>query len=434
MILKKPRGGMWLDLQKSPADERPIAELKAPSKIYLPLRQFQGVLPVCCVSEGESVQVGKPVALAADGVSCSLHSPVSGIVAAITTYDHPLGGLSQMIVIQNDGRDMPFNSAKRAQPKGVEIIDAVRESAAVAASSYGPPLWAKLAALSGKKVKTIVINAVESEPFICSSQKIIEESPDRVAGGLTKIMECVRAKSAVLAISDDYPAEIVDGIVSSARLEGIMLKVAHIPQKYPLGMEKYLLQHIFKHEIEYSKLHDPSPEKLHAGFVSAEDCVNVYSAVNDGLPQISRVITVSGNAVENPQNLEVRIGTTVRDVLDHCGLAFDPDRVVLGSAMRGVAVSSLNTPITKSVTAVLALKALRGGMKKSICINCGKCVNVCPQGLLPNYIAMRAVKAEFDALRELHIKDCVECGLCAYVCPGRMPIVELIKNIKKAGL
>lgn len=436
MKYKNLRGGMWLELAKSPAVTRPVAELKAPLKIYLPLRQFKGSLPEFCVLKGSRVLMGQPVALAGDGDSCPLHSPVSGAVTEIKDCDHPLGGRSKMIVIENDGRDLPFEKtiAKSKNTKGAEIIEALKKAGTVSASGFEPPLWVKLETMARKKVKTIVINAVETEPYICSSQKILDEIPDSVAKGISLIMDCTGAKSAVLAISDDTPPEIVEGMKESAHLEGLKLKVAHIPQKYPLGNETYLLRELFRREIKNApEKSGESPVDLHVGFICAEDCANASNAVADGQPQLTRIITVAGDAVENPQNIEVRIGTTVRDVLDHCGLSFDPDRVVLGSAMRGVAVTDLNTPITKSVTAVLSLKASRGGFVKSQCINCGKCVKVCPEGLLPNYIAMRAVKADFNALNELHINDCIECGLCAYICPGRMPIVELIKNIKKAA-
>ncbi len=437
-MLKRPRGGLWLELKKLPAAQRPIAELKAPIRLFLPLRQFKGAVPKVCVNVGDSVLMGQPVAVAAEGLSNTLHSPVSGAVSAIAEYDHPIGGHSHMIVIENDGRDL--NYIKSFTPLSVksgreEIIEAVKNSGIVSAAELCAPLWVKLSGAAGKKVKTVVINAVEAEPYICSSQKIIEESPDSVAGGLSIIMKCLGATSAIIAVSDDIPSEIVDGMVAGAKLEGIVLKVAHIPQKYPLGIEYFLMRELFAHEIENApvQLRKFAPEDMHVSFFCAEDCFNVSRAASQGQPQVTRIITVAGDAVQNPQNLEVRIGTTVRDVLDFCGLKFEPDRIVLGSAMRGVAVTDLNTPITKSVTAVLALKAVHAGFSKSICINCGKCANVCPQGLLPNYIAMRAVKADFDSLRELHISDCIECGSCAYICPGRMPIVELIKNIKKAA-
>lgn len=440
LMIKGHRGGLWLELKKSPTAERPIGELRPSQRLYLPLRQFQGVLPNACVGVGDRVYMGQPVAAAAAGISCALHSPVSGVVESISEYDHPVGGKSQMIVINSDGQDTlykeNFQPKKENALKSADIIEAVKKAGVVSSGGYEPPLFVKLENMADKKVKTVVINAVETEPYICSAQKLIDENPDSIAGGLKLVMKCVGAAKAVLAISDDVPHEILKEMVESARLASVELTVAHIPQKYPYGNERFLAEELFSAEIsdKSAKNKGTSAGAPQAVFVSAHDCANVSRAVLEGGPQLTRVITVAGDAVKNPQNLEVRIGSTVRDVLDYCGLAFDPDRVVLGSAMRGVAVTSLSTPITKPVEAVLALKASRGASSRATCINCGKCVSVCPVGLLPNYIAMRAVKADFDALRELHISDCIECGSCAYICPGRMPIVELIKNIKKAAL
>lgn len=431
-MLRGPRGGLWLELKKSPASERPIAELHAPARLFLPLRQFQGSLPIPCVEAGDRVYMGQPIADAADGISCALHSPVSGVVTGVTDYDHPVGGRSQMIVIENDGRDLIYEKSAVSDPEkldGAGIIAAVKAAGVVSAGDFGPPLWVKLSELAKDKAGAVVINAVETEPYVCSSQKLMDENPDGVAKGLRFVMRCLGAERAMLAVGDDLPHETVQGMVESAHLEGVNLAVTHVPQKYPNGFERYLLAELFPHGDPEGA--DKAPE---VGFVCAQDCVNVQSAVAEGRPQLTRVLTVAGDAIKNPQNLEVRIGTTLRDILEYCGLSFDPDRLVVGSAMRGAAVTSLSVPVTKSVGAVLALKAVRGGLGKSICINCGRCVGVCPQGLMPNYIAMRAVKADFDALRGLHINDCIECGSCAYVCPGHMPIVELIKNIKKAAL
>lgn len=435
MMLKGLKGGLWLELRKSPAADRPISRLKAPQKLYLPLRQYKGDLPVLSVSVGDHVYMGQVVARAADGISCPLHSPVSGDVVSITGYDHVIGGVSDMIVIENDGRYTPFNNPlsnkKPEELNGEEIIDRVKSSGAVSSDDFGAPLWAKLNEMRENKVTTVVINAVETEPYICTSQKIIDESPDTIAEGLGFIMKLSGAQNAVLAISDDIPHEISRGMVESAHLAGIKLKTVHIPQKYPYGYEPFLLNEVFSQE-KYDVGKDKAKNNI--GVVSAYDCCNVRNAVCDGAVQITRIITVAGDAVEDPQNLEVPIGTAVSDILEHCGLSFDPDRVVLGGAMRGVAVTDISVPVTKTVGAVLALKAARRGLSKSLCINCGKCVSVCPQGLMPNYIARLAVKADIDALHGLHIDDCIECGSCAYICPGHMPIVELIKNIKKAAL
>lgn len=432
MMLRRPRGGLWLELKKTPAAERPIVELKAPTRLYLPLNQCGGSLPEVLVQEGSRVLMGQPIADAAGGDCCALHSPVSGTVESIKEYNYPIGGKSAMIVIENDGRDMPYKKSA-AHPKNTEeVISAIRNAGVVSSKGYELPLWTKIQKIADRNIKTVVLNVVETEPYVCASQKVMDEMPDEVAQGLGIIMKCAGAKKAILAVSDDIPGEIAKGMAESAHLAGVELTIAHIPQKYPNGNEQFLWRELFAHEIDAQiKKGGQAPEVY---FTYPQDCVNICRAVEDGTPQLTRVITVAGDAVENPQNLEVRIGTRIHDILDHCELSFDPDRVVLGSAMRGVAIQSLDTPVTKSVGAVLALKAASRKIAKSSCINCGKCVSVCPQGLLPNYIAMRAVKADVDALKDLHIDDCIECGLCAYICPGRMPIVELIKKIKKAAM
>lgn len=437
-MLKRPKGGLWLELNKLPTAQRPIDELKAPAKLYLPVKQHKGELSVLAVAKGDHVYKGQVIASGSDGVSCPLHSPVSGVVEDIDEYISQTGIKSDLIIIANDGLETlyPRFSNLSKKPTQEEILESVKLSGAVSADNEALPLWAKLKTMFDIKPKTIIVNAVETEPYICMSQKIIDETPDDVTTALSLIMNATGAVKVIVAISDDVPHEIANSFDENVNLAGLDVSVAHIPQKYPNGNERFLMRQIFGRKMaKLSKEQiEPNAENLHIGFLMPQDCLNIKLACSDGLPQTTRIITVAGDAVKNPQNLEVRIGTTVRDVLERCGLSYDPDRIVLGSAMRGVSVTSLDTPITKSVCAVLALKAVRGGLQKSICVNCGKCVSVCPQGLMPNYIAMRAVKADFDSLKELHISDCIECGSCAYICPGRMPIVELIKNIKKAAL
>lgn len=421
MILKKPRGGLWLELKKSPASEKPLAHLAAPAKIYLPIRQYQGDTAHFTVARGSRVLMGQPVSSGLSGGLLPLHSPVSGTVLSIVKCELANGSPADAAIIENDGKDTPFNNTYR---KGKNLIEKVMSAGVVCSGESGEPYWKKLKDISEHGASVVVINAVETEPFICASQKIIDEMPDETADGLNLIMKCAGAEKAILAAGDDIPREITDCMAESAKLKGIELSVAHIPQKYPNGNEKFLLRAVFAHEAG-------SGQGKSAFFTYPQDCVNVYKAA-EGAPQISRIITVAGDAVENPQNIEVMIGTRIGDVLDRCGLSFEPERVVVGSAMRGVAVQSLDIPVTKDVSAVLALKK-SGRIEKPICINCGKCVGVCPQGLLPNHIAMRAVKSDFGALNGLRIDDCIECGSCAYICPGRMPILELIKKIKKVS-
>jgi electron transport complex protein RnfC len=422
-------GGIWLELNKHPACDRPIESMPAPRTVYLPLRQHEGNPCVPTVKVGDAVKAGETIAAAGEGVSCPLQSPVSGTVREIAECSMPTGAASTMIVIDSDEREREYAHAGTEDTDSLteeNILDAAKDAGIASVSVFGPPLWARLEKMRDAEVDTLIINAVETEPYICSSQKIIDDYPDEVALGMSLMMRCVGADKGMLAVSDDIEPSVIDGMLESAHLAGPDLKLERIHQKYPSGFERYLIGLI----KENRKIRDPLDVK--AGFVYPEECMLLARMVTSGHPQTAKVITVSGDAVGNPQTMEVPLGTPVRDVLEHCGLIYDPERVVLGSPMRGVAITNLATPVTKQVTAVLALTPTKHSKLKSMCINCGKCVKVCPENLMPNYISMRAVIADIDACRSFMVSDCIECGACAYVCPGRVPIVELIKNIKKA--
>ena len=417
-------GGLWLDMQKHPACDRPIEILEAPKLVTLPLRQHVGLPCIPVVKKGSRVVVGQPVARAGEGISCGLHSPVSGVVKEVAV-DSP----SPKIVIENDGRDASYSLKAAADPdhmKPGEITAAAKEAAITSAGGMDRPFWYRLTQMAADQIDTVVLNAVETEPYISVSTKLLTENPEDVARGFSLVMQATGARNAVLAVGDDMEHDAVADIMQSYHLQGVDMDLHRVLPKYPAGNEKYLGPLLFGEK--------KGEEAVKAGYVLPEECVMLSRAVAYGMPQISKVITVAGTAVGNPQNMEVRIGTPIRVVLEHCGLIFDPDRVILGSTMRGTAVTSLDMPVTKDVTAVLALVTPKHDSLHPMCINCGRCVRVCPEKLMPNYIAMRAVLADFEACAALHIDSCIECGACAYICPGRMPIVELIKNIKKAAV
>lgn len=432
-MLKNMRGGIWLDLKKSPAVERPVEILPAPSRLYIPLIQFMGIKPRLLIKKGDRVQLGQPLAAAGQGMSEAVHAPVSGAVIDITEMDHPLCGKTPVVVLENDERDFPYEYKQQKKnilkTSGDEALSLIKKASIASAASFDISLADRLSSMKNKKIENLVLNAVETEPYICSAQKLLDEKPEEAAAGLLCMMKCTGAKNAVIAISHDA-GHSADDTISAARMLGINVRLARVHQKYPSGYPAYLLKLLTGKKLPEGQ----AVEGFGFGFVYAEECVNVQKAVEESEPQLTKVITVAGEAVGNPQNLEVKIGTTVKTVLEHCGMILEPEQVVLGSPMRGVAVSDLNIPVTKSVSAVLALTSKRSSREKSICINCGKCVKVCPQRLLPNYIAVSAVTADFEACKRFEIENCIECGSCAYICPGRMPIVELIKKIKKAGI
>lgn len=423
-MVKRGKVGLWLELRKQPAAERPIEEPTPPKRLIIPLNSNDGLL----LSRGAGVFMGQPIAQSADGTQ--ILSTVSGRIADTADYSFTGSSGETCVIIENDGRDTPYRSP---QPQNdAESLSAAQilyliTYASVTSFLDGTPLCSRLQIMAHSKIKTLVVNAVETEPYVCVSQKIMDESADKVARGLSLLMKCTGAASVMLAVSDDLPPDISKDMAESAHMQGFELKIAHVPQKYPSGYERYLTQRLC-HDV------DGDVRNAGIGFVYPEECLNVCRAVCEGHCQLAKVITVAGDAVETPQNLSVRIGTPVRFVLEYCRLKFDPDRVVLGGAMRGTAITNLDAPVVSGVSAVLALRTQRRTAGKAICINCGKCASVCPEGLLPNYIARYAINADFDSCRRLAIDRCIECGLCSYICPGHMPIVELIKNLRRAEI
>lgn len=421
---------MWLELNKSPAVDKPVETPPPPAKVYICLSQHSGGVPTLCTTVGSHVLMGQP--LASGGKSCcDVFATVSGIVCDIREEKNPYGKISQMVIIENDGLDEPYQGPcvpldpAHAAPK--QIIEKVRAAALGSAKGFSLPLFRLMEQMASEKTHVIVLNGVETEPYVSISQKILDENPNETMRGLFLVMQAVGAKRAVLALSDDIPDEIALQIMENAKPVGINLKTVFVPAKYPAGYEPFVSRMISGDESEIGY-------RREAGFVYAEDCLNVYRAVYESRPQLTKLLTVAGDAVQSPQNLEVRIGTPIGELLSYCGLAYEPDRVALGSALHGEAANSFETPVTKAFSAVLALKKPKEGHVHSICVNCGRCVAVCPERLMPNYIAMRAVNADFEACRSLQIHKCMECGLCGYVCPGRMPLLEIIKKMKKADI
>jgi electron transport complex protein RnfC len=312
-------GGIWLELNKHPACDRPIESMPAPRTVYLPLRQHEGDPCVPTVKVGDAVKAGETIAAAGEGVSCPLQSPVSGTVREIAECSMPTGAASTMIVIDSDEREREYAHAGTEDTDSLteeNILDAAKDAGIASVSVFGPPLWARLEKMRDAEVDTLIINAVETEPYICSSQKIIDDYPDEVALGMSLMMRCVGADKGMLAVSDDIEPSVIDGMLESAHLAGPDLKLERIHQKYPSGFERYLIGLI----KENRKIRDPLDVK--AGFVYPEECMLLARMVTSGHPQTAKVITVSGDAVGNPQTMEVPLGTPVRDVLEHCGLIY----------------------------------------------------------------------------------------------------------------
>ena len=428
-MAKRYRGGVWLDLNHSGILEKPLDELPAPARVVLPLRQHPGEPAALCVKPGRNVLLGQPVGTGEKPGSCTVHSPVSGVVEEIATIHDSFFGACEAVVIENDGRDKPYEYAPPARESSRmspdELLACIRRAGIAGDNGPREPLAERLARYSACRIETLVLNAVETEPYLCTAQKLLSESPDGVAAGLSALLRAAGARECILAVAD-AGADVFDDMLKAAEMLSLPVRLRRVRPKYPSAHETFLYKLLTGRALPEGR----APEEFGVGFVYAGECLAVHDAVSRGLAQTTRIITVAGPAVEHPQVVRARIGTSLQAVLDHCGISLEPERVILGGAMRGTAVSSLLDPFTKPVTAILALPPTHA-RTPARCIYCGKCVQVCPKRLFPNFIAMNAAIGDFAACRGFDIDECIECGSCAYICPGRVPIVELIKTMKK---
>lgn len=288
----------------------------------------------------------------------------------------------------------------------------------------GFPLHYKLSSGLGK-VRHVIINGAECEPYITADHRAMLEYPHLIIGGIRLIMKCYGLDTATVGIEKNKP-DAIDVIRAKGADFGI--RVEPLPTKYPMGGEKQIIKAISNVEIPGGKL----PADYGFAVFNVDTCASLYRAVAKQKPLMKRVVTVSGANVATPKNLLVRIGTPYRALFDACGgFKKEPFKIVSGGPMMGNAQISLDLPVVKNTSALLAYY---GGEESfvddPVCIRCGKCASVCPMHLMPLYIHMYSEKEEFEQCRKLNVGDCIECGSCAYGCPAKIQLVQSIRLAK----
>ncbi len=420
------RGCVHPETRKFLSADCAIETMPIPSLIRVPLQQHIGVEAEPIVKRDDLVLKGQIIGKARGPVSANVHAPTSGRVIAVGHFaaPHPSGLPVPTITIRADGKDRWGPRMTRLRPEGAdpeEIAARVAEAGIVGMGGATFPSAVKLNLRNKYDLHTLIINAAECEPYLTSDDRLLRERAEEVADGIRIMGLALGVRRIIVAIESNKPQAIaalrrhIAGIGPDAG-------IAVVPTQYPMGSEKHLVQTVTGKETPARALTAELGIVVH----NAATAFAVHQAVRYGEPLISRVVTISGRAVERPANVQALIGTPVADALAHCGgLIGEPDRLLLGGPMMGQPIQNLRVPIVKGTNGILALTKSETRHEASMpCIRCGSCVQVCPCGLTPLELNAHIQADDLEGAVKIGLLDCVACGACSYICPSNIPLVQ----------
>lgn len=421
-------GGVHPSERKELSEHIALERFPEPKTVVISMSQHLGAPANPIVQPGDSVKVGQKIGEAAGFISAPVHSSVSGTVIAVEPRMHATRGSEVMaVVIESDGKNTlhesvhPNKDFDSLTPD--EIIDIVREAGIVGMGGAGFPTCVKLK--PAKPVDTILLNGCECEPLLTADHRVLLEFADDIIYGLKAILKTTGAEKGLIVIEDNKPDAIELMQAKVADCENIEVVVAKT--KYPQGAEKTLIKRVMGRQVPRGGL--PADVGVIVDNISTVKAIS--DAIQTGMPLIERVATVTGEKICRPGNYIVKIGTSVKELIDYCGGTTDDDVLIkMGGPMMGFALSDLNVPMMKGSNGIIAIDTDQ--TVEQPCIKCGRCVDVCPMELSPLYFAKYADEENWQGMKDKNVMDCVECRCCEYICSSKIPLVSKIKAGKNA--
>ncbi len=396
-------------------------------RVAIPLVQHIGAPCKATVTVGDYVKVGRCIGENEQSLCCPVHASVSGKVVALENRVAANGSRVTHIVIENDGKysvaeEIKGTDKELTELTADEIIEAVRKGGIVGMGGAAFPTYQKIRSALGK-AKNLIINCAECEPYITSNHRLLLEQPETVVKGIKILIHALGLRRAVIAIEDNKQDAVaaLRRVINDKALIGIKV----LETKYPQGDERQIINAIYGKELPAGKL----PADIGCVIFNAETVAAIYRVLSSGMPVVYKRVTVDGDSIKKPMNLQVPVGTSFAEIAEFCGGTKKRfSRLVVGGPMMGVAQWSLDSVVTKSTNALLFLSD--GDERTGQCIRCGKCISVCQMRLMPTLLAAYSEKELYDECARLNVKSCVECGCCTYICPAKLPIVQYIRNAK----
>ncbi len=420
-----------------PYDGKDLSKEKA-TKVVLPkgdlvfpLSQHIGAPATPVVAVGDSVLVGQTIAEGTGFISASICSSVSGKVKAIAKHLVAAGSMVESIIVENDGeyKTVEGYGVKRdykAMTKD-EIRAQVKAAGIIGMGGAGFPTHVKLTPKDDNQIDYVIVNGAECEPYLTSDYRMMLEQPEKIVEGLKIVLSLFPNAKGIISIEANKPEAIRVMQEAVANEDNITVKV--LKTKYPQGAERKLIYASVGRKLNSNLL----PSDVGCVVNNVDTIISIYLAVAENIPSIRRVITITGDAVADPCNFVVKTGTSYKELVEAAGgFTVEPEKVIAGGPMMGMALYDIDVPVTKASSALLAMKQDPvAQVDASNCIHCGRCASVCPSQLVPAMMAKAVKQGDLEKFQKLEGMECYECGSCTYVCPARIPLTQQFKKARK---
>ena len=389
-------------------------------ELVFPMAQNIGAPNKPVVAKGDSVLVGQKLGNNDGFVSAPVLSSVSGTVKDVTERLTSSGTTELCVVVENDGKyEMdpswkPLENYESTDPK--EYVKRIREAGIVGFGGATFPTAVKLSPPPDKKIKWLIVNGVECEPYLNCDNRLMLESPSKIVKGLQLVMRLFPEAQGIIAIEANKPEAIsvMEEEVTKQNASGVTVQM--------------LIEALTGQEFVMTAL----PADVGCIILNARTTHQIYEAIAEGTPAVTRIVTVTGEAIAHPKNIRVPLGTSMRELVDFCGgFKEQPVKILSGGPMMGITLRSIDIPVVKGTSGILALtKESAHIAEESACIRCGRCVAACPMGIVPNELNKLVLLRDYETFEAKGGLNCIECGSCTYSCPANRHLTQSCRDGK----